>query len=52
MIFVMAGLAPAIHVFGLGHKQGVDGRHKAGHDGVERKLSSRERLKNDCTRCH
>jgi hypothetical protein len=26
----MAGLVPAIHVFLL--KQGVDARHKAGHD--------------------
>jgi hypothetical protein len=31
---VMAALVAAIHVF-LGGKQGVDGRHKAGHD-VER----------------
>jgi hypothetical protein len=28
---VMAGLVPAIHVFE--NKQGVDARHKAGHDG-------------------
>jgi hypothetical protein len=28
---VMAGLVPAIHAF-LGAKQGVDARHKAGHD--------------------
>jgi hypothetical protein len=27
----MAGLVPAIHVF-LFAKQGVDARHKAGHD--------------------
>jgi len=30
----MAGLVPAIHVF-LAKKEGVDARHKAGHD-VER----------------
>src|SRR5262245_2698321 len=30
-IYVMAGLVPAIHVFI--HKQDVDARHKAGHDG-------------------
>jgi hypothetical protein len=29
---VMAGLVPAIHVFLL--RQGVDARHKAGHDGA------------------
>jgi hypothetical protein len=29
--FVLAGLVPAIHDF-LGTKQGVDARHKAGHD--------------------
>ena len=29
----MAGLAPAIHVLA---KKDVDGRHKAGHDGVGR----------------
>jgi hypothetical protein len=28
---VMAGLVPAIHAF-LCRKQGVDARHKAGHD--------------------
>jgi hypothetical protein len=28
----MAGLVPAIHV--LPYKEGVDARHKAGHDGV------------------
>jgi hypothetical protein len=27
---VMAGLVPAIHVFAA--KEGVDARHKAGHD--------------------
>jgi hypothetical protein len=27
----MAGLDPAIHAFGVA-KQGVDARHKAGHD--------------------
>jgi hypothetical protein len=32
--FVMAGLVPAIHAF-LRAKQGVDARHKAGHDGGE-----------------
>jgi hypothetical protein len=31
----MAGLVPAIHVFpSLTYRQGVDARHKAGHDGV------------------
>ena len=30
-MFVMAGLVPAIHAF-LGRHQGVDARHKAGHD--------------------
>ncbi|MGA8315227.1 MAG: hypothetical protein WB768_05140, partial [Bradyrhizobium sp.] len=29
---VMAGLDPAIHVLAQG-KEGVDARHKAGHDG-------------------
>jgi hypothetical protein len=29
----MAGLVPAIHVFGLAAKEDVDARHKAGHDG-------------------
>jgi hypothetical protein len=33
MIFVMAGLVPAIHVFSLRRKKDVDARHKAGHDG-------------------
>src|SRR5258708_4329071 len=28
----MAGLVPAIHVFLAGAPQGVDARHKAGHD--------------------
>jgi hypothetical protein len=28
----MAGLVPAIHVFGFFGKQDVDARHKAGHD--------------------
>jgi hypothetical protein len=32
-MFVMAGLVPAIHVFtALMFRQGVDARHKAGHD--------------------
>jgi len=31
-MFVMAGLVPAIHVFLFCTKQGVDARHKAGHD--------------------
>ena len=31
LMFVMAGLVPAIHAF-LGRHQGVDARHKAGHD--------------------
>jgi DNA replication and repair protein RecF len=30
VVFVMAGLVPAIRVFG---KKDVDARHKAGHDG-------------------
>jgi hypothetical protein len=37
---VMAGLDPAIHVlFAATNKQGVDARHKAGHDelGVSRR---------------
>jgi hypothetical protein len=29
---VMAGLVPAIHAFLRRPKQGVDARHKAGHD--------------------
>jgi len=29
----MAGLVPAIHVFSSARPQGVDARHKAGHDG-------------------
>jgi hypothetical protein len=29
----MAGLVPAIHVFAAVIQQGVDARHKAGHDG-------------------
>jgi hypothetical protein len=28
----MAGLVPAIHVFGASGKKDVDARHKAGHD--------------------
>jgi hypothetical protein len=28
----MAGLVPAIHVFGASEKKDVDARHKAGHD--------------------
>jgi hypothetical protein len=28
----MAGLVPAIHVFGRLRRKGVDTRHKAGHD--------------------
>jgi hypothetical protein len=28
----MAGLVPAIHAFIFSAKQGVDARHKAGHD--------------------
>jgi hypothetical protein len=30
----MAGLVPAIHVFGFPLKEDVDARHKAGHDAV------------------
>jgi hypothetical protein len=33
MCIVMAGLVPAIHVFGLRGKKDVDGRDKPGHDG-------------------
>jgi hypothetical protein len=36
---VMAGLDPAIHVF-VAVKQGVDARHKAGHDGARCLLNS------------
>ena len=51
----MAGLVPAIHVFD--NIQGVDARHKAGHDGVARPVSQRpyasngaaHRLKQACT---
>ena len=33
----MAGLVPAIHVFGAGNcRKDVDARHKAGHDGIVR----------------
>jgi hypothetical protein len=31
----MAGLVPAIHVFGAAREKDVDARHKAGHDGRE-----------------
>jgi hypothetical protein len=31
-VIAMAGLIPAIHVFDLDPRQGVDARHKAGHD--------------------
>jgi hypothetical protein len=31
----MAGLVPAIYVFDLAPIQGVDARHKAGHDEEE-----------------
>jgi hypothetical protein len=45
----MAGLGPAIHVFGVLKivREGVDARHKAGHDGGEavRSNSSRPDLK-------
>jgi hypothetical protein len=34
MLFVMAGLAPAIHdLFLRQNRKGVDARRKAGHDG-------------------
>ena len=33
---VMAGLDPAIYVFGAARKKDVDARHKAGHDGEKR----------------
>jgi hypothetical protein len=32
---VMRGLGPRIHVFYRAEKEGVDGRHKAGHDDGE-----------------
>jgi hypothetical protein len=32
LAIVMAGLVPAIHVFDLARLQGMDARHKAGHD--------------------
>jgi hypothetical protein len=32
----MAGLVPAIHVFGLSKKQNVDARDKPGHDEFKR----------------
>jgi hypothetical protein len=31
--FVMAGLVPAIHVFGVAAQKDVDARDKRGHDG-------------------
>ena len=34
LLGVMAGLVPAIHVFVDGAGEGVDTRHKAGHDAV------------------
>ena len=34
-LFVMAGLVPAIHVFGVARKEEVDARVKPGHDGGE-----------------
>jgi hypothetical protein len=36
-IFVMAGLVPAFHVFGVEAKKDVDARHKAGHDELTRR---------------
>ena len=33
--FVMAGLVPALHVFGVARPQDVDARDKRGHDGRE-----------------
>jgi hypothetical protein len=40
--FVMAGLDPAIHVFGAASFEDVDARHKAGHDGrVQSKCAAR-----------
>jgi hypothetical protein len=36
ILFVMAGLVPAIHVFFFVKRKDVDARHKAGHD--ERKF--------------
>jgi hypothetical protein len=29
---IMAGLVPAIHVFGASQREDVDARHKTGHD--------------------
>jgi hypothetical protein len=37
ILFVMAGLAPAMHGLILSARQGVDDRHKAGHDRIEAK---------------
>ena len=37
----MAGLVPAIHVFGHHVTQDVDARHEAGHDGVMKEPSLR-----------
>ena len=34
LIFVMAGLVPAIHALWLMTKKGVDARDKRGHDGA------------------
>jgi hypothetical protein len=37
----MAGLDPAIHVFGLGQFDAVDARNKCGHDALKGWNSSR-----------
>jgi hypothetical protein len=39
MLFVMAGLDPAIHVYLDGNKD-MDARHKAGHDDLGRVTSA------------
>ncbi len=39
----MPGLVPGIHVFRLKAQQGVDGRHKAGHDGNDSQVQSQNR---------
>ena len=41
----MAGLVPAIHVFGHFRKRkGVDARHKAGHDEFENAYDPKSRM--------
>jgi hypothetical protein len=35
----MAGLVPAIHIFGFDGALDVDARHKAGHDGLKKRVT-------------